>query len=677
MARSTDPSTAPPTLPDPSFNGQVAGMTKKEESPMFAAAVQDEAALRAALADSDIAPMLMVLAQLSGDMAILDEVAPHIHGAWSFMESVPEELKQKVRDRLVTVLKDYAETGRVAPDDLPADTLQRMMSAGVGQAVPAEYIPLLVEETRLGMEDGRAVHWRRDGVSSGDFKVIIIGAGFSGLCAGMRLQELGIPFEILEKNQDVGGTWLENTYPGCAVDTPNHFYSYSFNPNEAWSRHFSRRDEILAYIGATADKYGLRQRIRFGTEVVAASFDESVALWRVTVRDAEDCAETISANAVIGAVGQLNRPSIPPIEGIEIFRGPLFHTARWDGSVDLRGKRVAIIGTGASAMQTGPTIAPDVEKLTVFQRTRHWVANNPNYHREVSAGNAWAIRHIPYFAKWMRFQLFWAGSDGFHPTLKIDPNWTQPDLSLNEANHKMREMMIDYIRAELDGDEALLAKVVPPYPPYGKRMLRDNYWYRMLKRPNVELVTDAIARIDENSIIMIDGTVHPVDVIIMATGFQASKMLWPMEITGRSGLTIRDVWGDDDPRAYLGMTVPGFPNFYLTYGPNTNLAHGGSIIFHTECQVRYIAQALRETIEHGYSTLEVRAEVHDEYNKILDETCRTMVWSHPGVTSWYKNNKNRVTVTSPWTLLDYWKMTRTFVPEEYRAAASIDALAAE
>ena len=644
---------------------------------MFATAVQDEMALRAALADADIAPMLMVLAQLSGDLAILDEVAPHIHGAWSFMETVPEDLKQKVRDRLVGVLHDYAATGRAPPNDLPADTLQRMMSAGVGQTVPADYIPLLVEETRLGSEDLRAVCWRRDGVSAGNFKVVIIGAGFSGLCAGMRLKELGVPFEILEKNHDVGGTWLENQYPGCAVDTPNHFYSYSFNPNETWSRHFSRRDEILTYIGSTADKYDLRRHIRFDTEVTSAKFDESRARWRLTIRSSDGVSAVIDANAVITAVGQLNRPSIPPIAGIERFCGKLFHTAQWDSSVDLNGKRVAIVGTGASAMQTGPTIAPDVEKLTVFQRTRHWVASNPNYHKDVSAGNAWAIAHIPYFAKWMRFELFWAGSDGFHASLKMDPNWTQPENSLNEANHKMREMMIEYIRTELDGDEGLLAKVVPPYPPYGKRMLRDNYWYRMLKRPNVELVTEAIDHIDEDSIVMADGTVHAVDVIIMATGFQASKMLWPMEITGRGGQTIRGAWGDDDPRAYLGITAPEFPNLFLTYGPNTNLAHGGSIIFHTECQVRYIAQALREMIETGHSTFEVRAGVHDKYNRILDETCRTMVWSHPGVTSWYKNKHNRVTVTSPWTLLDYWKMTRTFVPEEYHASLSVAELAAE
>ena len=643
---------------------------------MFETAVRDETALRSALAEADIAPLLMVLAQLSGDLDILHEVAPHIQGAWSFMETVPEALKQKVRDRLVSVLRDYAATGREPPRTIPTDTLQQMMSAGVGQTVPEDYIPLLLEETGLDDQASRAVHWRRqpsqDTINS--FKVVIIGAGFSGLCTAIRLQEMGILFQILEKNPDVGGTWLENQYPGCAVDTPNHFYSYSFNPNEKWTRHFSRRDEILAYINATVDKFDLRRHIRFNAEVTRAAFNETTARWQITFQTAEGGTETLDANAVVTAIGQLNRPFIPAVAGIDRFQGPLFHTARWDNSVDLAGKRVAMIGTGASAMQTGPSIAPDVGRLLVFQRTRHWAANNPNYHKEVSAGNRWAIENIPYFAKWMRFQLFWAGSDGFHASLRMDPNWTQPESSLNEANHRMREMMIDHIRKELDGDEALLAKVVPPYPPYGKRMLRDNHWYRMLKRPNVDLVTEAIDHIAEDSIVTKDGTVHPVDVIITATGFTASKMLWPMDIEGRGGRTIRGTWGDDDPRAYLGITAPGFPNLFLTYGPNTNLAHGGSIIFHTECQVRYIAQALRDMIENGHAAIEVRPEVHDDYNTRVDEACRTMVWAHPGVTSWYKNKHNRVTVTSPWTLLDYWKLTRHYVPEDYRISSKVTPL---
>ncbi|MBV1796848.1 NAD(P)-binding protein [Siccirubricoccus sp. G192] len=238
----------------------------------FQEAVRDEAALRSALADADIAPMLMVLVQLTGDLDILEEVAPHIHGAWSFLEAVPEPLKQKVRDRLVAALKAQATTGRPPPPLPPPDMLQRMMSAGVGQTVPEEYIPLLVEETRLGAEDPRRVRWQRDPATLPlrDFKVVVIGAGFAGLCTGIRLKEMGIPFEILEKNDAVGGTWLENDYPGCAVDTPNHFFSFSFNPNPGWSRHFSGRDEIRAYIESGFDKYGVRQHVRLGAEVTGA-----------------------------------------------------------------------------------------------------------------------------------------------------------------------------------------------------------------------------------------------------------------------------------------------------------------------------------------------------------------------------------------------------------------------
>jgi 4-hydroxyacetophenone monooxygenase len=645
---------------------------RRREMHILDETLQDEATLSEALAEADIAPLLMVLVQLSGDLTILDEVAPHIHGAWSFMEAVPEALKQTVRDRLVAVLKDYAANGRQLPPPPPAEILQRMMSAGVGQTVPEEYIPLLLEEMRFGREDTRAVHWQREQsvLPINDFRVAIIGAGLAGICAAVRLKEMGIPFVILEKNDNVGGTWWENEYPGCAVDTPNHFFSYSFNPNPNWSRHFSRRDEILAYIEATAEKFDVRKYIRFGVEVTSAKFDEDEAMWRVTMRHRDGSTETLDGNALITAIGQLNRPAIPAIQGLSSFRGPMFHTAQWDKSVELNGKRIAMIGTDASAMQTGPSIAPDVAHLTVFQRTPHWAMNNPNYHKEVNPGTIWVLRHVPYYAQWMRFRLFWAGSDGFHSSLQIDPNWSMPESSLNETNHKMREMIVDYVRTELDGDEALLAKVIPAYPPYGKRMLRDNYWYRMLKRPNVTLMTGSISHITEDAIVMDDGTNHQVDVIIMATGFQASKMLWPMEITGRDGRTIREAWGDDDPRAYLGITVPGFPNLFVTYGPNTNLAHGGSIIFHHECQVRYIQQALREMIENGHATLEVRQEVHDEYNRLVDEKCRNMVWSHPGVTSWYKNRHSRVTVTSPWRLLDYWKPTREFVPEEYQSGRS-------
>lgn len=626
----------------------------------------DEATLRWALAEADIVPALLVLTHLTQDFSLLDEAAPHIKGAWSFLESVPADLKARIRDRLVDVLMSAPEAAG-SQDPLSDGDIQRMMSAAVGQHVSSEYIPLLLEELRLSDPDPRAVNWRQkpDPKFLDEFKVVIVGAGFAGLCAAIRLKQMGIPFVVLEKNAEIGGTWYENTYPGVGVDTPNHFYSYSFHPYNKWPHHFSKGGEILKYIMEVAEAFDIREHIRFGVEVTDCVFNQNDDRWTVAMTTSSGSVEEMSCRVLVTAVGQLNRPSIPGIPGLTNFGGPVFHTAEWDHDADLKGKRVAMIGTGASAVQAGPSIVDDVSHLTVFQRSPHWVAHNPNYHKEVTAGQLWALENIPYFSEWARFQLFWASSDGFHASLKMDPNWAQPDISLNAANHQYRETLVAHIKRELEGREDLIAKSIPNYPPYGKRMLRDNNWLQMLRKPNVDLVNQSISRINENSIVLSDGTEIPVDVIILATGFQASRVLWPMEIVGRDGVTIRDRWGDDDPRAYLGMTVPEFPNLFVTFGPNTSLAHGGSAIFHFECQVRYICQALRSMIESRSTNIEVKRSVHDEFNERVDEKCREMVWSHTGVKSWYKNEKGRVTVTSPWRLVDYWELTRNFDENDF------------
>jgi 4-hydroxyacetophenone monooxygenase len=650
----------PEAASDPAFEMSGRTMTAR-----YAEIVADKAALRSALEAADIAPLLMVQVHVSGDPSLLDEVGPHIHGPWNFMERVPVELKRKVHDRLIETLEAYATATRSAPPAPGTDLLRRMMSVCVGQSVPDEYIPLILEEVRLEDRDPRSVPWRDKPRSLGEAGVLLIGAGMSGLCMAMKLKEAGIPFTIIEKNDTVGGTWYENDYPGCGVDTPNHFFSFSFEPNHDWPHHFSKRDELWGYLERCADRHDIRRHIRFRTEVTAARYDAANASWRVTLRQADGTTEEIRTRFLISAVGQLNRPAIPAIDGLDRFDGPVFHTGAWDASVDLQGKRVAMIGTGASGMQAGPSIAGEVERLTIFQRTPHWAIHNPNYHASVSDGKKWALKHLPFYAKWYRFQLFWASADGLHASLQIDPAWPTPDLSLNETNHRFRVMLTEHITRELDGDPVLLEKAIPKYPPYGKRMLRDNHWYRMLKRPNVDLVTERIERVEPGAIVTRDGVRWPVDVIVLATGFQAGRMLWPMEITGREGRSLRDLWGDDDPRAYLGMTVPGFPNFFMLYGPNTNLGHGGSIIFHTECQVRYIMQCLREILERGAASMECRTDPHDAYNVRVDEAHQRMVWSHGGVGNWYKNARGRVIANSPWRLVDYWAMTRTLEPADY------------
>jgi len=633
----------------------------------FRALTRDDALMTQALDGADLAPMLMALVHLTGEEHWLEEVAPHITGPWNFMENAPEALKQRLRDRLRAALHEYAASNRELPAEPPPHLLRRMLSAGVGQVVPEEYLPLILEETAQDQVDPKTVPWRArpDDARLAAFHTVIVGAGVSGLCMAIKMKEAGIPFTIIERNPTVGGTWYENGYPGCGVDTPNHFYSFTFEPNHDWPRHFSPRQDLWDYLERLADDHDIRRHIRFDTSVTAARYDQGRRIWLVSVEGKNGAVETIEANAFITAVGQLNQPQIPEFPGLEDFAGPAFHTARWDDSVDLAGKRVAMIGTGASGMQVGPSIAPDVGQLTIFQRSPHWAVSNPNYHKDVGPGKTAALKHIPFYAKWYRFQLLWASSDGLHASLHADPAWPTPDQSLNATNQKFRDDLIAYISKEVNGDPDLLAKVIPPYPPYGKRMLRDNHWYRMLTRPNVDLVTTPIARITPSGVVTTDGTEYPADVLVFATGFHAQRMLAPMAITGRDGVDVRSLWGEDEPRAYLGIAAPSFPNMFMLYGPGTNLAHGGSIIFHTECQVRYIMQCLRELLETGAAEMECRTEPFTAYNALLDATHEGMVWAHRGVGSWYKNKAGRVVTNSPFRLVDYRRMTETLKRDDY------------
>jgi len=399
--------------------------------------------------------------------------------------------------------------------------------------------------------------------------------------------------------------------------------------------------------------------------VTQAIWREDIKLWEVEFKIKSGEVSRIQTNAIICAIGQLNRPLIPDIKGLPSFNGPVFHSANWNSNLELKNLKLGMIGTGASGMQIGPSVLDEVSELHIFQRSPHWAINNPLYFSEVLPGKKWSLKNLPYYAQWYRFQLFWASADGLYPTLKLDPNWEHKDISVNAKNHEMREKLIEHIRKEVNEDPVLLEKVIPTYPPYGKRMLRDNKWYRSLTNPKVNLVTSTISHVNSEGIYTENGKHHKVDAIVLATGFMAGKLTWPMHIAGKDGQSLESRWKDDNPRAYLGITVPNFPNFFMMYGPNTNLAHGGSAIFHSECQTRYIMSALRELIEKDYHSMECKELIHDKFNEKVDSIHSEMVWSHPGVGSWYKNKKGRVFATSPWRMLDYWEMTRNFNYNDY------------
>ena len=324
-----------------------------------------------------------------------------------------------------------------------------------------------------------------------------------------------------------------------------------------------------------------------------------------------------------------------------------------------------MIGTGASAMQLVPRVAEQAAQLTVFQRSPQWARPSPDYHRAVSTGTRWLLYNLPLYAAWYRFGLFWRFSDSLHRSLHVDPAWPHPERALNKRNDRHRIELTEYIESELNHDAELIAKCLPDYPPFGKRILVDNGWFKTLLRENVELVTEPIAKITANGIELESARALDFDAIIIATGFQASGMLGDMQVTGRAGRTLAQQWGDDDPRAYLGMTAPGFPNLFFLYGPNTNLGHGGSIIFQAECQVRYVLGCIAQMLEQGAASIECRDDKHDEYNAKVDAAHANMIWTHPGMATYYRNSAGRVVTNSPWRLVDYWGMTRVPDLAEY------------
>ena len=625
----------------------------------------DDSALRAALEWVD-PPLLAALAQATGSISILrDDLRPDLSDPFDPDAGWTPEDKETIRQLAFEVLVRLRDDGgSTAPPAGPGD-LRNILEWMTGQPVDDTFLRFLREEVEVEGTDLRAPGWHTATLAPDrPFTVAVIGAGMSGLSAAYRLQQAGVPYVVIEKNDDVGGTWLENSYPGCRVDVPNHFYSYSFAQRHDWPDLFSPRDTLLDYFRGFADQHSLRDRVRFSTEVVSADWSEHDGTWllRLRGRHGED---TLSVQAVIVAVGQLNRPKLPDIEGLDTFGGRWFHSARWDHEVDLTGKRVAVIGNGASAAQAIPLIAEQAARLEVYQRTPNWFVPTPDYHDQVPEPQRWLFRHVPFYSQWYRLWLFWRGADALLPATKVDPGWSPGDRSVGLVNEELRVALAAYIEGEFADRPDLLAKVMPAYAPASKRILRDNgIWARTLKRDNVALVTEAIERVTPSGVLTADGAEHEADVIVYATGFEASQFLAPMRITGRGGRDLHAQWGGD-ARAYLGITVPDFPNLFCLYGPNTNIVVNGSIIFFTECALRYVMGCLRLLLEEGATALDCRQEVHDEYNRRVDEENRRSVWGVATVSSWYRNPFGRVAQNWPFTLLDYWAATRQPERDDY------------
>jgi 4-hydroxyacetophenone monooxygenase len=612
--------------------------------------------LASAIAEADIRCLLMVLFHMTGDERWLEPPYKPKRDVRLIPDpdaGVPANIQSEIR---AAVLKLFMH-GKPQPviTDPGDELLLRMMRACLGEKVAPEYAPLMREEMGFVARDAR---WSKQPSNDALARhhVLIVGAGVCAIALAVNLGHLGIPYTIVEKNAELGGTWYVNRYPGCGVDTPNHSYSYSFGSGNAWTRYFCQRQELLDYLKKVADEYGIRDHLRLNTQLTSSRWDDNKQRWISTLKT-EKGDEVFESSALVSAIGQLNDPSRAKFKGEEQFSGQTLHSALWSDDVKLDGKRVAVIGTGATSMQLVPAIADRVASVTVFQRTAQWARPVKGYSDPISEGARWLLAHLPFYVQWYRFNMFWRYGDGLLPFLRKDPNWPHPDRAVNKGNDRHREELTDFILSELQDRPDLIEKCVPTYPPYGKRILLDNNWYKTLTRPNVELVSDGIDRFTREGIVTEDGKERPYDIIVVATGFKVTEMAARLDITGRDGKNLRDKWAGDNPTAYLGLTVPEFPNLFCMLGPNSGPAHGGSVIFQSECQSRYISASLVEMIERGIAAIDVRQEVHDDYIKKVDLEHEAMIWTHPGMTTYYRNSSGRVFSAMPWRFVDYWAMT--------------------
>ncbi|MYW91979.1 NAD(P)/FAD-dependent oxidoreductase [Amycolatopsis rubida] len=479
------------------------------------------------------------------------------------------------------------------------------------------------------------------------FKVVIVGTGFSGLGQAIQLEKAGIrDYLILEKADEVGGTWRDNSYPGCACDVQSHMYSFSYAQNPDWSRSFSPQPEIFDYLKGVAEKYRLREKIRFGTEITGAHWDESERRWTVETKGGAE----FSAQFLVAGVGGLHIPQIPKLPGISKFKGQTWHSAQWNHEFDLAGKRVAVIGTGASAVQFVPKIAPEVGELTLFQRTPPWIMPKPDH-----AMPGWArqlFKRVPGTQRLYRNALYWmleSRAIGFngHPKL------------MRAAEVLARRHIAKGIK-----NPALRRKVTPDYTMGCKRVLLSNDYFPALDRPNVDVVTDGVAEVRAHSIVDTAGVEHEVDAIIYGTGFKVTDALEYLDITGVGGRDLAKTWATEGIQTHKGITVSGFPNLFFLLGPNTALGHN-SVVFMIESQSRYVVDAIRLADSRGAAALDVRPSVQDEFQEQIQDKLVKGVWTQGGCKSWYLDSKGVNRTIWPGFTWRYWLETRRVEPSDY------------
>jgi 4-hydroxyacetophenone monooxygenase len=609
-------------------------------------------------------PMVLrgLLYQLTGDESLADiRVGPGMAG---FVEvrglADPADIP-RLQAKAASFLKSYRDSGAADIALGPPERLRKSFSLAAGEEVPEAEFDMWFEQSALDPW-ARSFKWEQRPPTDRlqKFRVAVIGAGMGGLSAGAQLARAGIPYFVLEKNDDVGGTWYENRYPGARVDSPSRTYTHVFGFDFGYPNPFCLRGENLRYLNWIADHFGVRENITFNTEVRSLTWDHEASFWVIRA-DGPGGSQEWRADAVISAVGFLSRPSLPRFEGMEDFQGTSFHTARWPEDLDLTGKRVALVGTGASGIQLAPELVKLAAHTYIFQRNPSWCFDTPGYLDPFPAQVGWLDRNFPYFTNFTRLRVSWFSAPAkVAQAQRIDPAFTDPDTR-SPHNKRVRDERVAFVKRKLASRPELIDKMIPGAPPLSSRHVLidpNNSIFDALLRDDVTLVSDTIRRIKQHEIEVEDGTSYPVDVIVYATGFRANDFLWPMEIRGEGGRSVEELWAPDGARAYLGTMLPGFPNFFMIYGPNTNNWGGLQIVDFEELTTRFALSCIAGLIRDGKRTVDVTYDAYRRYNAHVDHSESRMMYTDPRARNYYRNAQGRSAANNPIDVRRIWTWLR-------------------
>jgi 4-hydroxyacetophenone monooxygenase len=614
----------------------------------------DEAFLRRVVEHADLNALRLALYQQTRDEDLAGiEVAEFMREGSPFRTLIiPEDQRQTVKDKAVAYLLAHAGSAPIAPNRAEAE---RMMELFAGQPMGQAHLDYGWED--LAFEGfPRAADWRVKPAPEvlQRFSVTIIGAGFSGILAAIQLDRLGIAYRVFERQAGVGGTWFLNDYPEARVDVTSFLYQFKFEKDYPWKNYYATQAELIEYFDYILDKYDLRRRITLDTKLASADWNESSKTWALGFERADGEIEIVESNFVVSAAGLFSTPSLPDIPGIEGFQGEMFHTTAWNHAYDYSGKRVAVIGNGSTGSQLARGVAERARSLTIYQRSPKWLTRVGNYRHEVSPEKRWLLENMPGYVNWFCYGLHVAAlqMDAFHD---VDRHWQAKGGKVNEKNDQLRASLERFIRRKT-GDGPLSGQLVPDYAPLARRLVVDNGWYDTLLRDNVDLVCGKIERFTSTGIVSADGAEREFDLVVLAAGFDVAKYLWPVRYIGRDGAELEDLWEKDGARAHMTLTLPGFPNFIIMYGPNAGILSGS---FHSwiELYTRYFCRLITDTIEKGALSFEVKRSAYEAYNQALDAKMTQKLWlENRNAGGYYINAQGRPGVSMPWSLEEFYPM---------------------